>query len=374
MEASTDVLEVNGWDCGLGTESNVRSARSLGKEIVLDFVHSAVRLTSPERDSQTTLMKSRSLRDDVYGSLFQQPRKTPMRCAVSLIGLQLFSVLLSMLPIPVVASAEDNLDVFCHRQHDLRAENTQFSTHGEVPANESPSYRDLASTSGVNEPRHYTRRNTSASTSTTLYDESEVDFVDEDDIVDLGNDGEGVFGRTTLKHVLSSQTASNHVLTSLIWLNSNLRIPAATLASLDCKRFHSLEEFDEGKRSCRKRLHGHNRRRRKPQLDTSRAASVFFGHQVAGEEEKKNNNKCQKLEMRLCEGKQMTLEEYENVLEGKRKALVSLKSEERTVALDKDLAKMQLLSSKKSEEDIFVKLCSSLALDRGRKKAEDEIG
>ncbi|GJY55060.1 squamosa promoter-binding-like protein 13A [Tanacetum coccineum] len=92
--------------------------------------------------------------------------------------------------------------------------------------------------------------------------------------------------------------------------------------------FHSIEEFDEGKRSCIKRLHGHNRRRRKPQPDTSRAASVFFGHQepsdaVAGEEEKKNNYKCQKLEMSLCKGKQMTLEEYENVLKGKRKALVS---------------------------------------------------
>ncbi|GKB67602.1 squamosa promoter-binding-like protein 13A [Tanacetum coccineum] len=32
-----------------------------------------------------------------------------------------------------------------------------------------------------------------------------------------------------------------------------------------CSRFHSLEEFDEEKRSCRKRLDGHNRRRRKPQ-------------------------------------------------------------------------------------------------------------
>ncbi|GMH27422.1 hypothetical protein Nepgr_029265 [Nepenthes gracilis] len=31
-----------------------------------------------------------------------------------------------------------------------------------------------------------------------------------------------------------------------------------------CSRFHSLVEFDEGKRSCRKRLEGHNRRRRKP--------------------------------------------------------------------------------------------------------------
>lgn len=29
-------------------------------------------------------------------------------------------------------------------------------------------------------------------------------------------------------------------------------------------RFHPLDEFDEGKRSCRKRLDGHNRRRRKP--------------------------------------------------------------------------------------------------------------
>ncbi|GJZ56650.1 hypothetical protein Tco_0611843 [Tanacetum coccineum] len=56
-----------------------------------------------------------------------------------------------------------------------------------------PSFQ--ASTSGVNEPRHYTRRNASASTSRTstsmpLYDESEEDSIDEDDIVDLGNDGE----------------------------------------------------------------------------------------------------------------------------------------------------------------------------------------
>ncbi|KZV28764.1 squamosa promoter-binding-like protein 16-like [Dorcoceras hygrometricum] len=32
-----------------------------------------------------------------------------------------------------------------------------------------------------------------------------------------------------------------------------------------CSRFHSLVEFDEVKRSCRKRLDWHNRRRRKPQ-------------------------------------------------------------------------------------------------------------
>ncbi|GJT76387.1 hyaluronan/mRNA-binding protein [Tanacetum coccineum] len=73
--------------------------------------------------------------------------------------------------------------------------------------------------------------------------------------------------------------------------------------------------------------------REKPQPDTSRDASVFFGDQ-----------------------------EYENVLEGKRKAFVSLKSEERMVTLDKDLAKMQLLSSKKSDEDIFLKLRVHLPL------------
>ena len=31
-----------------------------------------------------------------------------------------------------------------------------------------------------------------------------------------------------------------------------------------CFRFHMLPEFDDGKRSCRKRLADHNRRRRKP--------------------------------------------------------------------------------------------------------------
>jgi hypothetical protein len=32
-------------------------------------------------------------------------------------------------------------------------------------------------------------------------------------------------------------------------------------------RFHVLAEFDEAKRSCRRRLAGHNKRRRKPQPD-----------------------------------------------------------------------------------------------------------
>lgn len=56
----------------------------------------------------------------------------------------------------------------------------------------------------------------------------------------------------------------------------------------------------------------------------------------------------------------MTLDEYEKVLEEKRKALLALKTEERKVSMDKDLVSMQLLSSKKSEEEIFVKLVRPL--------------
>ncbi|KAL0396898.1 UNVERIFIED_CONTAM: Squamosa promoter-binding-like protein 6 [Sesamum calycinum] len=43
-----------------------------------------------------------------------------------------------------------------------------------------------------------------------------------------------------------------------------------------CSRFHVLSEFDDGKRSCRKRLAGHNERRRKPHFDTH-FGSTFFG-------------------------------------------------------------------------------------------------
>lgn len=52
----------------------------------------------------------------------------------------------------------------------------------------------------------------------------------------------------------------------------------------------------------------------------------------------------------------MTLEEYEKVLEEKRKALLALKTEERKVDLDKDFESMQQLSSKKGNDDIFIKL------------------
>ncbi|GJQ93535.1 hypothetical protein Tco_0004674, partial [Tanacetum coccineum] len=54
---------------------------------------------------------------------------------------------------------------------------------------EALTWGTVASASGVNKPRHYTRRNAMTSTSRTLYDESDEDLVDEDDIVDLENNG-----------------------------------------------------------------------------------------------------------------------------------------------------------------------------------------
>ncbi|XP_061339101.1 teosinte glume architecture 1-like [Gastrolobium bilobum] len=49
-----------------------------------------------------------------------------------------------------------------------------------------------------------------------------------------------------------------------------------------CSRFHSLAEFDEVKRSCRKRLDGHNRRRRKPQPPSLFMAAEKFMYNYKG--------------------------------------------------------------------------------------------
>ncbi|KAH0876049.1 hypothetical protein HID58_073411 [Brassica napus] len=51
-----------------------------------------------------------------------------------------------------------------------------------------------------------------------------------------------------------------------------------------CSRFHLLSEFDEGKRSCRRRLAGHNRRRRKTQPE-----EVASGGAVAASDQNKAN-------------------------------------------------------------------------------------
>ena len=56
---------------------------------------------------------------------------------------------------------------------------------------------------------------------------------------------------------------------------------------------------------------------------------------------------------------EMTLEEYEKLQEEKRKALLALKTEERKVD-PKEFASMQQLSSKKDNQDVFIKLVQLL--------------
>lgn len=70
------------------------------------------------------------------------------------------------------------------------------------------------------------------------------------------------------------------------------------------------------------------------------------------------------------EDKEMTLEEFEKVLEEKRKALLALKSEERKVEIDKDLQAMQQLSTKKGNDEVFIKLGSDKDALKKKENAE----
>ncbi|XP_055819703.1 RGG repeats nuclear RNA binding protein A-like isoform X3 [Solanum dulcamara] len=86
---------------------------------------------------------------------------------------------------------------------------------------------------------------------------------------------------------------------------------------------------------------------------------IVEAEKQAGQEDAGDTNKdstAAEPEEKEPEEKEMTLEEYEKVLEEKRKALVALKQEERKVNLDKELESMQLLSNKKNDDEIFVKL------------------
>ncbi|KAK4416075.1 RGG repeats nuclear RNA binding protein A [Sesamum alatum] len=69
------------------------------------------------------------------------------------------------------------------------------------------------------------------------------------------------------------------------------------------------------------------------------------------------------------EDKEMTLEEYEKVLEEKRKALQALKTEQRKVDV-KEFESMQPLSNKKTNDDVFIKLGSEK--DKKKELAEKE--
>ncbi|XP_055819705.1 RGG repeats nuclear RNA binding protein A-like isoform X2 [Solanum dulcamara] len=86
---------------------------------------------------------------------------------------------------------------------------------------------------------------------------------------------------------------------------------------------------------------------------------IVEAEKQAGQEDAGDTNKdstAAEPEEKEPEEKEMTLEEYEKVMEEKRKALVALKQEERKVNLDKELESMQLLSNKKNDDEIFVKL------------------
>ncbi|KAI3829141.1 hypothetical protein L1987_03257 [Smallanthus sonchifolius] len=97
-------------------------------------------------------------------------------------------------------------------------------------------------------------------------------------------------------------------------------------------------------------------------------ASDKPGPEEEASDVKKENSSPEPVEE--PENKEMTLEEYQKVLEEKRKALAALKTEERKVEVDKDLASMQQLSNKKTSDDIFVKLGSDK--DKRKEIAERE--
>ncbi|MCD7466899.1 hypothetical protein HAX54_003978 [Datura stramonium] len=86
---------------------------------------------------------------------------------------------------------------------------------------------------------------------------------------------------------------------------------------------------------------------------------IVEAEKQAGQEDAGDTNKdsaAAEPEEKEPEEKEMTLEEYEKLMEEKRKALLALKQEERKVNLDKELESMQLLSNKKNDDEIFIKL------------------
>ncbi|KGN46514.1 RGG repeats nuclear RNA binding protein A [Cucumis sativus] len=80
-------------------------------------------------------------------------------------------------------------------------------------------------------------------------------------------------------------------------------------------------------------------------------------------------NPAKESEEKEPEDKEMTLEEYEKLLDEKRKSLLALKTEERKVD-PKEFASLQQLSSKKENQDIFIKLGSDK--DKRKETADKE--
>ncbi|CAN0891259.1 Squamosa promoter-binding protein 1 [Linum grandiflorum] len=60
-----------------------------------------------------------------------------------------------------------------------------------------------------------------------------------------------------------------------------------------CSRFHEVSEFDEAKRSCRRRLAGHNERRRKSSTMTAAESSNKGGGGISVQQHQCTNNSRQ---------------------------------------------------------------------------------
>ncbi|XWS49150.1 hypothetical protein CRYUN_Cryun13aG0139000 [Craigia yunnanensis] len=92
-----------------------------------------------------------------------------------------------------------------------------------------------------------------------------------------------------------------------------------------------------------------------PENEKNVSTEKQYGEEDAVDASK--DNAANEPEEKEPENKEMTLEEYEKILEEKRKALLALKTEERKVDV-KEFESMQQLSNKKSNDDIFIKLGS----------------
>ncbi|XP_058191447.1 RGG repeats nuclear RNA binding protein A-like isoform X1 [Rhododendron vialii] len=104
------------------------------------------------------------------------------------------------------------------------------------------------------------------------------------------------------------------------------------------------------------------------EVEKNQGAEMPSGEEGAGDVNKQSP--ANEAEEKEPEDKEMTLEQYQKVLEEKRKALQALKTEERKVDVDKELKSMQQLSNKKDIDDIFVKLRSEK--DKRKEIAEKE--
>ncbi|BAH93670.1 Os06g0663500, partial [Oryza sativa Japonica Group] len=84
-----------------------------------------------------------------------------------------------------------------------------------------------------------------------------------------------VFCIVAFLHLLLPETPCDQILLLIVVINNNSLRFAACLCRFDdffcsilgLSRFHAPSEFDQEKRSCRRRLSDHNARRRKPQTD-----------------------------------------------------------------------------------------------------------